>query len=111
MRATLFCYDGLLPNFLLNIPAVLTLLVGLGVAASMLLFLNVLLCLDSGAAIEPFIVSGGVVDVFTCEVVYDICFVTLGGLTAKFCYVSRTKVVVFFVLEERALVPAAGLVT
>ena len=85
MRATLFCCDGLLLCFLLNISVVLTFLTGLGVVASMLLFLNVLLCLDSGAAIEPFTVSGGVVDVFTCEVVYDICFVTLGGLTAKFC--------------------------
>ena len=85
MRATLFCCDGLLLCFLLNIPVVLTFLTGLGVVASMLLFLKVLLCLDSGAAIEPFTVSGGVVDVFTCEVVCDICFVTLGGLTAKFC--------------------------
>ena len=85
MRVTLFCCDGLLLCFLLNIPVALTLLVGLGVTASMLLFLKVLLCLDSGAAIEPLTVSGGVVDVFTYEVFYDICFVTLGGLTAKFC--------------------------
>ena len=85
MRVTLFYCDGLLLCFLLNIPVALTLLVGLGVTASMLLFLKVLLCLDSGAAIEPLTVSGGVVDVFTYEVFYDICFVTLGGLTAKFC--------------------------
>ena len=66
---------------------VLTFLTGLGVVVNMLLFLNVVLfCLDSGAAIEPFTASGGVVDVFTCEF-YDICFEVLGGLTtaAKFC--------------------------